>query len=187
VQGFGHPRMTPTAAVLSPPPRGVQSHVATAALVAYRRPAWRRTLVTVQLQRQVVDYALRRRAVLAEVYSGRTGVSDVCDANPYLLRAAKFHGKPSQVMCPICRKEQLTLVSWVFGEHLGAVSGSARTAEELVLLAIRYEEFAVHVVEVCRTCSWNQLVKSYVLGAARPPKGTRGTRTARDGARTAIE
>ena len=38
-------------------------------------------------------------------------------------------------MCPICRKEQLTLVSWVFGDHLGAVSGSARTAEELVLLA----------------------------------------------------
>ena len=41
-------------------------------------------------------------------------------------------------MCPICRKEQLTLVSWVFGDHLGAVSGSARTAEELVLLATRY-------------------------------------------------
>ena len=110
-------------------------------------------------------------SLLAEVYSGRTGVSEVCDANPYLLRAAKFHGKPSQVMCPICRKEQLTLVSWVFGEHLGAVSGSARTAEELVLLATRFEEFAVHVVEVCRTCSWNHLVKSYVLGAARPPKG----------------
>src|SRR6201986_3036637 len=85
-----------------------------------------RTLVIVRLQRQVVDYALRRRSLLAEVYSGRTGVSDVCDANPYLLRAAKFHGKLSQVMCPICRKEQLTLVSWVFGEHLGPVSGSAR-------------------------------------------------------------
>jgi len=158
--------------------------------VARRRCRRARTLVSVRLQRQVVDYALRRRSLLAEVYSGRTGVSEVCDANPYLLRAAKFHGKPSQVMCPICRKEQLTLVSWVFGDHLGAVSGSARTAEELVLLATRYEEFSVHVVEVCRTCSWNHLVKSYVLGAARsapPPRGTRGTRTARNGARTASE
>ena len=134
---------------------------------------WRRTLVSVRLQRQVVDYALRRRSLLAEVYSGRTGVSEVCDANPYLLRAAKFHGKQSQVMCPICRKEQLTLVSWVFGEHLGAVSGSARTAEELVLLTTRFSEFAVHVVEVCRTCSWNHLVKSYVLGAAAPTEGLR--------------
>ncbi len=158
---------------------------ATTGLVAYRWCGWGRTLVSVRLQRQVVDYALRRRSLLAEVYSGRTGVSEVCDANPYLLRAARFHGKPSQVTCPICRKEQLTLVSWVFGEHLGAVSGSARTAEELVLLATRYSEFAVHVVEVCRTCSWNHLVKSYVLGAARPPKGS-GRRTARN-ARMASE
>jgi hypothetical protein len=155
--------------------------------VAYQRPGRRRTLVNVRLQRQVVDYALRRRSLLAEVYSGRTGVSDVCDANPYLLRAAEYHGKTSQVTCPICRKERLTLVSWVFGEHLGPVSGSARTAEELVLLATRYDEFAVHVVEVCRTCSWNHLVKSYVLGAVRPAPPPRGTRTARNGARTAIE
>ena len=60
-----------------------------------------RTLVNVRLQRQVVDYALRRRSLLAEVYSGRTGVTEVCDANPYLLRAAKYHGKVSSVMCPI--------------------------------------------------------------------------------------
>jgi hypothetical protein len=93
-------------------------------------------------------------------------------------------------MCPICRKEQLTLVSWVFGDHLGPVSGSARTAEELVLLATRFEEFAVHVVEVCRTCSWNHLVKSYVLGLPRTtgkPTKSRGTRTARSGTRTASE
>ncbi|CAN5374409.1 DUF5318 family protein [soil metagenome] len=141
----------------------------------------------VRLQRQVVDYALRRRSLLAEVYSGRTGVTEVCDANPYLLRAAKFHGKPCSVMCPICRKEQLTLVSWVFGEHLGPVSGSARTAEELVLLATKYDEFAVHVVEVCRTCSWNHLVKSYVLGAPKSPKAPKAPRTARKGARTASE
>jgi hypothetical protein len=147
----------------------------------------RRTLVNVRLQRQVVDYALRRRSLLAEVYSGRAGVAEVCDANPYLLRAAKYHGKPSSVMCPICRKEQLTLVSWVFGDHLGAVSGSARTAEELVMLAARYDEFSVHVVEVCRTCSWNHLVKSYVLGAVPPAKASRGTRSARNGARTASE
>ena len=39
----------------------------------------RRTLVAVRLQRQVVDYALRRRSLLAEVYSGRTGVSEVIE------------------------------------------------------------------------------------------------------------
>ncbi|TSD99313.1 hypothetical protein FOS14_13260 [Skermania sp. ID1734] len=133
-----------------------------------------------RIQRQVVDYALQRRSLLAEVYAGRTGVSEVCDASPYLLRAAKFHGKPSKVMCPICRKEQLTLVSWVFGDTLGPVSGSARTAEELVRLAAAREEFSVHVVEVCRTCSWNHLVQSYVLGMVPSTKRSRrssGSRT----------
>ena len=59
-------------------------------------------------QRGLVDYALQRRALLAEVMSGRTGVTEVCDATPYLIRAAKFHGVPTDVSCPVCRKEPLT-------------------------------------------------------------------------------
>jgi Family of unknown function (DUF5318) len=137
-----------------------------------------RTLERVRIQRQVVDYALQRRSLLAEVYAGRVGVTEVCDANPYLLRAAKFHGRGSDLICPICRKEQLTLVSWVFGDGLGPVSGSARTAEELVRLAATQEEFSVHVVEVCRTCSWNHLVQSYVLGLTPAPKQRRSRRAA---------
>jgi hypothetical protein len=31
-------------------------------------------------------------------------------------------------------------------------------------MATLYGEFNVYVVEVCRTCSWNHLVQSYVLG-----------------------
>lgn len=115
-------------------------------------------------QRQVVDFALQRRALLADVHSGRTGVAEVCDASPYLLRAARFHGQPSDVTCPVCRKERLTLVSWIFGEELKHAAGSARKPEELERLETLYAEFSVYVVEVCRTCSWNHLVQSYVLG-----------------------
>ncbi len=128
----------------------------------------------------MVDYALRRRALLAEVYSGRVGIMEVCDANPYLLRAAKFHGEPSSVTCPVCRKEPLTLVSWVYGDGLKHAAGSARTVEELNRMAALFEEFTVHVVEVCRTCSWNHLVRSYVLG-------TRGVGSRRSRRRTAAE
>ena len=117
-------------------------------------------------QRQVVDYALQRRALLAEVYAGRVGLTEVCDATPYLLRAAKFHGEASSVTCPLCRKESLTLVSWVYGDGLKQAAGSARTADELSRMATLYEEFSVYVVEVCRTCSWNHLVQSYVLGTS---------------------
>jgi hypothetical protein len=112
----------------------------------------------------VVDYALQRRALLAEVYSGRTGTAEVCDASPYLVRAARFHGQASEVTCPVCRKEQLTLVSWVYGDELKHAAGSARARDELIRMAAMYDEFSVYVVEVCRTCSWNHLVQSYVLG-----------------------
>jgi hypothetical protein len=123
-----------------------------------------RRLSPVRTQRQVVDYALQRKALLAEVHSGRVGTMDVCDANPYLLRAAKFHGAPSDVTCPVCRKEPLTRVSWVYGDELKHASGSARAPEELVRMATLFSEFTVYVVEVCRTCGWNHLVQSYVLG-----------------------
>ncbi|MCW2631248.1 MAG: hypothetical protein JWR88_210 [Pseudonocardia sp.] len=116
------------------------------------------------IPRQVVDYALQRRALLADVYSGRVGTAEVCDASPYLLRAAKFHGQAGEQQCPVCRKEKLTLVSWIFGERLKHASGSARTPDELARMADLYDEFSVYVVEVCRTCSWNHLVQSYVLG-----------------------
>lgn len=128
---------------------------------------------------------MQRKSLLAEVYSGRTAMAQVCDADPYLLRAAKFHGRPSTVACPICRKEQLTLVSWVFGDKLGTMNGSARTAEELLRLGASEEEFTVHDVEVCRTCSWNHLVQSYVLGVVPAPGRPRTRSTSRR--RTASE
>lgn len=128
----------------------------------------------VRTQRQVVDYALRRRALLARVHAGQVGVMEVCDAHPYLLRAARFHGQTSDVTCPVCRKEQLTQVNWVYGEELRHVSGSARSTGELTRMAAVHAEFSVHVVEVCRTCGWNHLVRSYVLGTGELGKpGTR--------------
>ena len=121
-------------------------------------------------QRQVVDYALQRRALLADVRAGRVGLAAVCDAGPYLLRAARFHGEASDAACPVCREQQLSHVSWVFGDALGHASGSARKPAELDDLAARHAEFSVHVVEVCRACSWNHLVLSYVLGTGSPAR-----------------
>jgi hypothetical protein len=55
------------------------------------------------MRRSVVDYGLARRATFAAVLAGRTIVTDVCDAHPYLLRAAKFRGEPTDLTCQICR------------------------------------------------------------------------------------
>lgn len=132
----------------------------------------------------MVDYALQRRAVLADLYAGRSTVLDVCDAHPYLQRAARYHGEPSDDTCPVCRKERLTHVSWIFGDALKHAAGSARRPEEIEQLANVYPDFSVYVVEVCRTCSWNHLVLSYVMGTADAPETSRGRSVRR---RTAAE
>ena len=97
-----------------------------------------------------MDYSLQRRAVLADVYAGRTGLFEVCDASPYLTRAAKYHGEATDVTCPVCRKERLTLVSYVYGEHLGPTAGQAKTQAELTRMDGMQEEFSVYAVQVCR-------------------------------------
>lgn len=117
-----------------------------------------------QTQRGLVDYTLQRRRVLSSLQSGQATVAEVCDASPYLVRAAKFHGQSTDLACPVCRKENLTLVHWVFGDELGQAAGSARTPEELDRLAEAIGEFDVRQVEVCRSCSWNHVVLSFVLG-----------------------
>ncbi len=115
-------------------------------------------------QRQVVDFSLRRRALLREVHSGRVGTYEVCDASPYLKSAAKFHGEPSDERCPVCRKENLTLVHYIYGDELRHSSGQARRLAELPMMAMTLREFQVYVVEVCRGCGWNHLVEQYLLG-----------------------
>ncbi|WP_199583951.1 DUF5318 family protein [Blastococcus sp. TF02A-30] len=120
-------------------------------------------------RRSVVDYSLQRRAVLADVHSGRTGLFEVCDASPYLSRAAKYHGVATDVACPVCRRERLTLVNYVYGDHLGPVAGQAKTEAELARMDAAQEEFTVYSVEVCRGCGWNHLDCSYVLGAEPVP------------------
>jgi Family of unknown function (DUF5318) len=117
-------------------------------------------------QRQVVDFGLRRRALLRDVHSGRIGTYEVCDASPYLLSAAKFHGEPTEDRCPVCRRENLTHVHYVYGDELKQSSGQARRITELGVLAMTLSEFQVYVVEVCRNCSWNHLIEQYVLGCA---------------------
>jgi hypothetical protein len=131
------------------------------------------------MRRSVVDYALARRATLASVLAGRTTVTDVCDAHPYLLRAAKFHGEPTDTGCPICRRTKLTHVTYVYGDELGQYEGRVKQGRELDEMAAEYGEFKVYVVEVCQSCGWNHLASSYVLGTGEP--SVRRRRRARTG------
>ncbi len=122
-------------------------------------------------QRQVVDYSLQRRALLRDVYSGRVAGYEVCDASPYLKSAARFHGEATDVHCPVCRRDNLTLVHYIYGDELKNSAGQARARSELPVLAMTLREFQVFVVEVCRTCGWNHLIEQYLLGRAGLAEG----------------
>ncbi|MFG1927545.1 DUF5318 family protein [Cryptosporangium sp. NPDC048952] len=115
-------------------------------------------------QRQVVDYTLKRRALIRDVRAGRVGTMDVCDASPYLIRASKFFGDATETPCPICRREPVWQVNYIYGDELRTSAGQARPRAELALLAMDYRAFDVYVVEVCRGCGWNHLVEKYTLG-----------------------
>jgi hypothetical protein len=127
-----------------------------------------------------VDYSLRRRAVLESMRRGATSFTDVCDAHPYLLRAARFHGEPARRPCPICREWRLALLRYVYSDELGQFSGRLRTAEEVAEMAREYGHLAVYVVEVCARCSWNHLMASYVVGDGCPRRPPRRRPTVED-------
>jgi len=119
--------------------------------------------------RYVIDYALARRAALATYARGRMRRAEICDADPYLLRAARYHGEPTDALCPVCRDASPVTVTYTYGDCFRAgFNGRAHSTRDLAAMALEYPEFTVYVVEVCLGCRWNHLLTSYVLGTGEP-------------------
>ncbi len=116
-----------------------------------------------------IDYRLARQAVISEHRKGRLARHDVCDAHPELLRAARQVGEPTSQRCPICEDDQVVLVTYVFGPRLPAHGRCVTTKAELRALAKRSGTFACYVVEVCPSCAWNHLARTFLLNPAGRP------------------
>jgi len=132
------------------------------------------------IARDVIDYALTRRSVLVELFRGSSHYSDACDADPYLRRAAKFHGEKTSRNCPVCRRKELVELRYTFGDELGQYSGRIKSVEEIKEMAGLIGEFRVYTVEICLDCGWNHLVNSYLLGDGVHRKPPRRVRTLED-------
>jgi hypothetical protein len=130
-----------------------------------------------QTRRGFIDYSLDKRATLLALFRG---VVDACDADPYLIRAAKYHGEKTERKCPVCKKDGLVELRYTFGDQLGQFSGRIKNAKELAEMEQEFGEFSVYVVEVCRKCSWNHLCSTYLLGDGRERKAPRRQRTLED-------
>ncbi len=115
--------------------------------------------------RREIDYALARRATLRDYERGVVNRLDLCDAHPELVRAGRHLGEPTDDECPICRTAGLKRVLYVYGDALKAANGRPLMgADELERLRQRHDEFACYVVEVCLDCSWNYLVRTFLVG-----------------------
>ncbi|MFN2586627.1 MAG: DUF5318 family protein [Actinomycetota bacterium] len=128
-----------------------------------------------------VDYSLARRSTIAGLRRGALDTSDVCDAHPELMRAAKNIGEEAGKVCPVCSHDSLRLVRYVYGEDLRRNNGRVVYPDEwLRELAREHDQFTCYVVEVCVDCSWNHLIRSYLAGrrfaapARRPERRSRG-------------
>jgi len=132
---------------------------------------------TMKTKRGFIDYSLDKRATLLGLFRG---VVDACDADPYLMRAAKYHGVKTDRKCPVCKKDSLVELRYTFGDQLGQYSGRIKSDQELIDMEREFGEFSVYVVEVCCECSWNHLCSTYLLGDGQVRKAPRKVRTMED-------
>jgi hypothetical protein len=135
------------------------------------------TTLTLRSLRAYIDYTLDKRATLMGLFRG---VVDACDADPYLMRAAKYHGEKVDRKCPVCKKSELVELRYTFGDQLGQFSGRIKSPQELAAMESEFGEFSVYVVEVCRDCSWNHLCSTFILGDGNTRKPPRKVRTLED-------
>jgi hypothetical protein len=115
----------------------------------------------------VVDHRLARRHLINEYLRGRLRQDQVCDAHPELIRAARNVGTPATIDCPICNRQELRLVTYVFGPRLPAHGRCVSTAAELRKLGDRPDELTAYVVEACVSCRWHHLLRVLPVGSPK--------------------
>jgi hypothetical protein len=114
-----------------------------------------------------IEYRLARDAAVQNYRRGRVGKTDVCDAQTELLRVARNLGQPTESPCPICEDDLLVHVSFAFGPRLPPGGRVVATQNELRTLARSSDDVSFYVVEVCRSCGWNYLLRNFSAQVAR--------------------
>jgi hypothetical protein len=113
-----------------------------------------------QERRGIVDHRLARRMLINQVRLGRISRTEVCDAHPELIRAARNVGTETTADCPICEEAKLRIVTYVFGHRLPAHGRCVSTAKELRQIGARGQgEHTAYVVEACTECRWHHLLR----------------------------
>lgn len=117
-----------------------------------------------------VDYRFVRQSTLRQFRAGELNESDICDAQPELMRVATNYSQKSSAPCPVCAERSLRLVKYVFGFRLPAHGRVVVTRSELQSLQIVRGERRCFTVEVCIDCRWNHLLDIVPLENSQPTR-----------------
>ena len=120
-----------------------------------------------------IDYRLARQALISEYKKGRLDRHEVCDGQKELMRAARNVGEPSERDCPICEEHKLVLLTYVFGPRMPAHGRCVTTKKEVAALPRDGGDLAAYVVEVCPECTWNHLVRTFLIPAKQARRSAR--------------
>jgi len=98
--------------------------------------------------------------LINQVRLGRVSRTEVCDAHPELIRAARNVGTETSADCPICEDDKLRIVTYVFGHRIPASGKCVTTKQELQQLGVKSDgELTAYVVEACPECRWHHLLR----------------------------
>ncbi len=82
------------------------------------------------------------------------------------MRAARHVGEETSNDCPVCGKEKLVLLAYVYGDGLKDINGRVWSIANGLKLAAAHDGARCYVVEVCRNCHWNHLAESFTARTA---------------------
>ena len=71
----------------------------------------------------------------------------------------------AQGLCPVCGKEKLVLLAYVYGDDLKNNNGRVWSLQTALRLAAAHAGSSCYVVEVCNACRWNHLSEAYTATA----------------------
>ena len=115
-------------------------------------------------------------------------MDDVCDADPYTLRAAKHHGEPAPSPCPICSKPELPTSTTCSATSSASTPAGSSPAREIEQMAHEHGEIRIYVLEVCRAApgtTWSSPTSSETAYRASRRAASAPSRTTTDPRRRA--
>ena len=98
-----------------------------------------------------ISFLLERNRVLRQYARGELTRNEICDAHPELLRAAHHYSECTTDLCPICDKQSICIVSYVFGSSelrinvLSSLPAPMLEAKELIKI-YRSHIFLAHLI-----------------------------------------